>query len=246
LIALISLAALSLSEVASAFVATGGKWPQPGGLGSPVEISYSYQNIFDGALKMPNGEPLPARLIRESIEDALSLWASVAPLTFIEVEDDGLAYFEGSSRYGDIRFRHVYINGPDPPPPAQPIAKAQAYFPYGGSQLAGDVEFDDSDPWQEVGTLPQPDILGATVHELGHALGLNHTSISTANMYWIFRRYSGPGTASLHSDDIAGIRFIYGAGQGQVIPLARIPEPGTLSLLLLGLITAFFSRRRFR
>jgi hypothetical protein len=182
-------------------------------------------------------------LIRESIEDALGLWASVAPLTFIEVEDDGLAYFEGSSRYGDIRFRHVYINGPEPPPPAQPIAKAQANFPYGGSQLAGDVEFDDSDPWQEVGTLPQPDILGATVHEVGHALGLNHTSISTANMYWIFRRYSGPGTASLHSDDIAGIRFIYGAGQGQVIPLARIPEPGTLSLLLFGLIALVFRRR---
>ena len=35
----------------------------------------------------------------------------------------------------------------------------------------GDVEYDHGDRWQEVGTLPQPDILGATVHELGHSLG---------------------------------------------------------------------------
>lgn len=109
----------------ASFVLQGGKWPQPGGLGTSVTLTYSFQNMFDGGLKMPNGQPLPNQLIRKSIEEAMGVWASVAPLNFVEVPDDGLPY-GSSSQYGQIRFRHIYLNGPDPPPPALPIAKAQA------------------------------------------------------------------------------------------------------------------------
>jgi hypothetical protein len=227
------------------YAASGVKWPQPNGLGTPITVTYSYQNMFDGGLKMPGGQPLPETLIRKSIEEALGVWASVVPITFREVEDDGLSYGQGSAQYGQIRFRHIYINGPDPPPPALPIAKAQAYYPSGTSPLAGDVEFDHGDPWQEVGTLPTPDILGAAIHEIGHTLGLGHTGIPQANMYWIFTRYSGLGTGALHSDDIAGVQFLYGPGEGQVIPLS-IPEPATQGLLLLLTGIWCFTRRRAR
>jgi hypothetical protein len=215
-----------------AYVTTGSKWPQPGGSGSPLTLTYSFQNMFDGGLLMPNGQPLPNYLIRHSIEEAMGLWASVAPISFIEVSDNGLAYGLAGAQYGQIRFRHTYINGPDPPPPADPIAKAQAYFP-GNNVLAGDVEYDDSDRWQEIGTRPVPDILGATIHELGHSLGLNHTDLVDANMYWIFTRCSGLGTGKLFADDIAGIRSIYGSGSGTVTSL--VPEPATWAL---GLIAA--------
>ena len=212
---------------ALAFAIQGGKWPQQQ-VGARVELTYSYQNMFDGGLKGPDGVPLPASLIRESIEEALRLWASVAPVSFIEVADDGLSYAQGSTQFGQIRFRHIYINGPDPPSPQQPIAKAQAYFPSAGGNFAGDIEYDHSDPWQKVGTLPTPDILGATVHELGHSLGLGHSSNSAANMYWIFTRTNGPGTgAKLHTDDVAGVRAIYGAGIGSVAPHLPVPEPAT-------------------
>ncbi|MEX2307228.1 MAG: matrixin family metalloprotease [Pirellulales bacterium] len=241
-VALLLLAISLDSQPAVAFVASGGKWPQPGGQGTPVTITYSYQNMFDGALKMPNGQPLPATLIRESIEEAFGVWASYAPLTFVEAPDDGLAYSQGSTQFGQIRFRHVFINGPDPPPPAPPVAKARAYFPFAGGSIAGDVEFDHGDPWQQAGTLPVPDILGATIHELGHSLGLGHTSIPQANMYRIFTRYSGLGTGALHQDDINGIQFVYGAGQGGVIPLATVPEPATLALLLFTTICWFLQR----
>jgi hypothetical protein len=140
----------------------------------------------------------------------------------------------------------VFINGNDSPPPAQPVAKAQAWYPFGGTQLAGDVEFDHGDPWQEAGTRPIPDILGATIHELGHSLGLGHSSLPTANMHWIFTRYDGPGTGALAPDDIAGIRSIYGAGQGRVVPLtSHVPEPATLFLLLLA-VGRLVSCRRVR
>jgi hypothetical protein len=211
-------AELGSVTAALAYTTIGSKWPQPGGLGAPITLTYSYQNMFDGALKMPNGQPLPKLLIRDSIEEALGLWAGVVPVHFVEVKDDGKFYNQGSTQYGQIRFRHIYINGPDPAPPASPIAKAQAYYP-STSQLGGDVEYDHSDPWQEVGTLPAPDILGATIHELGHSLGLGHSSDDAAAMYWIFNRFSGIGTGELHADDITGIRSVYGAGTGSVTPL---------------------------
>jgi hypothetical protein len=230
------------------------------GPGSPVVLTYSYQNLFDGALKMPNGQPLPADLIRGSIEEALGLWASVAPLHFVEVEDDGLRYGAGAIQFGTIRFRHNYINGTDPEI-GDPSAKARAFFPGTIGVAPGDVEFDDSDRWQEVGTLRQPDILGAAIHELGHALGLGHstgtlpgeywtydvynamnevievqTPKGDANMFWIFTRYTGLGTGMLTPDDIAGIQAIYGAGVGSVSPLIVVPEPAAWLLLIAGLV----------
>jgi hypothetical protein len=228
-------------DATASFLAGGGQWPQTGGLGSPVTLTYSYQNMFDGGLKMADGQPLPITLIRRSIEEALGLWASVAPLHFVEVPDQGGDTFGPLGNYregpfGQIRFRHVYINGPDIPGQS-PVAKAQAYFPYNGGHLAGDVEFDHGDPWQEVGTLPMPDILGAAIHEIGHTLGLNHTDIPQANMYWIFKRHAGPGSGMLHPDDIAGIRSIYGSGTGSVTPLIA-PESAT-SILMLATVLAY-------
>lgn len=238
----IAVVGLGPAATVLAYVTTPYKWQQPGGFGSPITLTYSFQNMFDGGLRMPNGQPLPNALIRGSIEEALRLWASVTPISFIEATDNGLAYNLPGAQYGQIRFRHIYLNGPDPPPPALPIAKAQAYFPIGGVQ-SGDVEYDHGDPWQEVGTLSVPDILGATIHELGHSLGLNHTDLADSNMYWIFTRHGGLGTGRLTADDIAGIQAIYGAGRGTVVSL--VPEPGTVGLALLAAAAlATLPRRR--
>lgn len=248
------------------------QWPQPGNCGltncpnSPITLTYSFQNMFDGALKMPNGQPLPASLIRGSIEEALHLWASAAPLNFVEVPDDGLPY-GSSTKFGQLRFRHIYINGIDPAV-GRPVAKAQAYYPP-GTDVQGDVEFDEGDRWLEVGTLHQPDILGAAIHEIGHTLGLAHSlgirpgeywsypiydvnnqvvehleAKGNANMFWIFTRYSGLGTGQLFPDDVAGIQAIYGTEPGSVTSLVT-PEPGTLTLIFFAAAT-FFLRRRVR
>jgi hypothetical protein len=228
----------------------GYKWPQSAP-GAQVTITYSYNNLLDGGLKGPDGVSLPASLIRASVEEALSLWAGAAPLNFIEVPDQGgpavmADYPDG--QFGQIRFSHVYINGPDVPGQL-PTTKALTYYPTGLNNLAADIFFDDSDPWQKQGTLPTPDVLGAAIHELGHALGLGHSLDSNDNMYWIFTRYNGPGTgASLKGGDIDGIHALYGTDHGSVTPLL-VPEPATWVLAAIGAIGFAFwrrSRSRFR
>jgi hypothetical protein len=232
------------------YVLTGGKWAQPGGLGSPVRITYSFNNLLDGGLKQLNGQSLPASIIRASVEEALWLWSRYAPLHFEEVVDQGTNPPPRSSypngQFGQIRFHHVYINGPDIPG-QQPIAKAQAYYPVTSGNLGGDVYYDNSDPWGVSGTLSTPDVLGATIHELGHALGLGHSSSSAANMYWIFTRYNGPGTnGALNIDDINGIRAVYGSGVGSVTTLRSlaVPEPAAWVLGASALWLLFWMRRQ--
>jgi hypothetical protein len=236
---------VSLSATpALAYVAYGTAWPADGcvGLcsGQPRTIKYTIGNITDGSILMPNGNPLPTPLIRASIEKALWFWTNSVDINFVEVPDGPQT---------QLRFRHLYINGPDPPPPANPIAKAQATCLGYGSFC--EVQYDDSDRWQESGTQANPDILGATIHEVGHILGLDHSSVTTANMYWIFHRYSGLDSPELapanipiqFSDDVLGIRSIYGAGVGSVAPIG-VPEPTTGFLIVAALMSSVFIRRR--
>src|SRR3954452_3891450 len=62
----------------------GLQWPQPGGPGAPVSITYSYSNLLDGSFFLASPEEL-----RAATEEALRLWASYAPLNFIELPDGG-------------------------------------------------------------------------------------------------------------------------------------------------------------
>jgi Matrixin len=237
-IAALVLTAVASSAHAYALAGAGLQWPQPGGKGTSITLTYSFQNMFDGGIRgpgaaphadglfYPDGPPLPNDLIKHSIEQALGLWASVVPVSYVEVPDTDLSH-------GQVRFMHIYINGVDPPDPTPPVAKAQAYFPsLSGSET--DVQFDEADPWQEKGTTHIPDIFGAVTHELGHTLGLNHSDDPNAVMYWIFQRFQGLGTGHLTADDIAGVQSIYGAGRGTVTPL--VPEPGSLVLAVIGAV----------
>jgi hypothetical protein len=247
-LALLCLLAFGHAQTAGAYALVGSQWPQPGGPGTAITLTYSFQNMFDGGIRgpgatadangrfHPDGPPLPNDLIKHSIEQALGLWASVAPINYVEVPDT-------AASHGQVRFMHIYINGVDPPDPQDPIAKAQAYYPGG---VETDVQFDESDPWQAVGTTHIPDIFGAATHEIGHTLGLAHSDDPSAVMYWIFQRFQGLGTGHLSADDIAGIRAIYGSGHGSVTPLS-VPEPGSLILGVIGAVgVGWVAQTRFR
>ena len=76
-----------------------------------------------------------------------------------------------------------------------------AFFPEDGR-----VHFDEDETFTHE-TSSGINLLSAAVHEFGHALGLDHSNIqgSIMNAY-----YSYVPDMQLHSDDIAGIQYLYG------------------------------------
>lgn len=143
------------------------KWDQPGGLGSAVNITYSYINLLDNAFSN-----LSASTIRLAVEEAFDLWATYAPLHFTELVDTGDQttfnnIYYNSAGQPDIRFGYLAFDQSD-------TRDAYAYYPpqnEGG--LAGDIHFNVDDSW------PISTFLEVTVHEIGHALGLDHSSSAT-------------------------------------------------------------------
>ncbi len=202
----------------------GMQWPQPGGKGTPVVITYSYSNLLDGAFLL-----LTPTQLRAATQEAFALWAHFAPLVFQERPDRGPAPSDTAYPAGDtpqIRIGHH-----------ETIDWAHAYYPGTWSGLAGDIHLATGAPWS-IGASGGWSYLEVITHEIGHSLGLGHELRRDAMMNPFFpRRYAGLGSAFLLPADIEDIQAIYGRGRGSVQPLqaSPIPEPATLFLAAAGL-----------
>lgn len=197
------------------------KWPQPAGLGKLTTITYSYSNLLNGQL----GGGLGAVTIRAVVREAFSRWAAVAPLRFVEVRDVGpapsAADYDATGK-PMIRLGHRPIDG------AYGVL-AYGYYP-GDSGLSGDVQFDTGERWT-VNPATGQDLLEVATHEIGHALGLGHSTAATSVMRASYSGYfNGLGTSKLFADDVAGIRALYGAGVGSVTPLATTTTPPPVAI----------------
>lgn len=84
---------------------------------------------------------------------------------------------------------------------------AHAYFPEDGR-----AHFDEDETFTD-GTYSGINLLWVAVHEFGHSLGLEHTNIYGAVMYPYYKGYVPD--IKLHSDDIAGIQYLYGKTQSK-------------------------------
>jgi hypothetical protein len=225
-------------------------WAQPGGPGSPVTITYSYSNLFDGGF---NSTLTPVEL-RQSTEVALGVWARYAPLNFVETGDSGPSpsSHEYVGAYPDIRIGYQ--------PRLSSGSAALAYFPLdrSGSEatgLSGDIHFSNdlsafhAFTWgRALDGATALDFFSVMLHEAGHALGIQHIfgepAIVSGHLVSVFTSYD---SADLKPADIRAIRALYGSGAGSVQPLiqaATTPEPGTIVLLSTGLAAALYRRRR--
>ncbi len=219
-------------------------WPQPGGPGTPIYLTYSYSNLLDGGLGLSNAD------LRAATEEALGLWASNAPLHFTEIADAGLAPHDPPTPHpgklpgeADIRIGHHLIDGSG-------TILAHAWLPFSPLHaIDADIHFDNAETWATAPGGGSFDVLEVMVHELGHSLALDHEPLpptgNTAIMNPVYSAsYSGLGTAFLHPDDIAGIQFMYGSGTGSVSP---IPEAASVVIwALLGGLSVVVCRFRRR
>ncbi len=209
---LLSLVILSITSITTyAYTISGSKW-------ADTNISFSY---------VPDGTPWEGGLStlfasldavaatpvwQREFTLALQTWANVSTLNFYQVSDDGspshtLGLAQGDPRFGDIRLGVA---------PLGSSVLGSTWYP-NGIALGGNITLNSNGTFA-IGSFP--DLFMVLRHEVGHALGLRHSSVdgSVMRTAWV---------DSLHDDDIAGIQFLYG------IP---IPEPPTLALLLFGFV----------
>ena len=146
---------------------------------------------------------------RNAIRQAFQLWACVTPLVFSEVSSGcspDIVIRWASGDHGD----GLPFDGPSSPFSGHDLAHAFFPPPNGGS-IAGDIHFDDAENWTLTrSTSGQPgqsfDLVTVAAHEIGHSLGLDHSSDPTALMYACYKG----SHRFLNADDIEGIQTIYG------------------------------------
>lgn len=171
----------------------GGTWPH---LNKP-SITYQYRNF---------SPDLSQAEIRSAIGFAFAIWTVVVPYQFVEVPDTALA---------DISISFVYGAHGDPPRIKEDGTDgnvflgvgnvlAHAFSPGAPIALRGDIHFDEAENWAVPDTVAEC-LQNVALHEIGHALGLDHSTVKGNVMY----RYM-TGVKVPQPDDIEGMVAMYG------------------------------------
>jgi hypothetical protein len=144
-------------------------------------------------------DQLPGDEEKTVISQAFGLWAAQSPLTFAETTNENDANIVIEWAVGD------HGDGDPFDGPGDVLAHASFPNPYDGRQVF--LHFDDDERWVDSNNQ-NVDLLTVAAHEIGHTLGLAHSSDPNSLMY---PSYDGP-RRFLGQDDIAGIQDLYGVG----------------------------------
>jgi hypothetical protein len=180
---------------------SGNLWPHP----ELITISFmpdgtNLGGVSSNLFSVFNQKFGSAAPWQNQILKAAQAWAQHTNINFAVVSDNGAADGSGNYQQGDPGFGDIRIGGSN----FGNNTLAMAYLPppVNNYSIAGDIQFNTGETYNIGSTY---DLFTVAVHEFGHALGLIHSSVTTADMY---PNYSGTKSA-LAGDDISGIRNIY-------------------------------------
>jgi hypothetical protein len=141
----------------------------------------------------------PAATWEYQFARALATWAAVTPINFHFVPDNGAPEGSPGPAQGDPNFGDIRLGGY----PSSGFYLGLTYPPYLFTTEGGDININTLDV-NNIGS--KYDLYSVMLHEVGHALGLDESTVASSVMY---ASYSGLVTG-LSPDDIAGIQAIYG------------------------------------
>jgi hypothetical protein len=177
------------------YATTGAHWSKP------ALISYSIipDGTSIGGVASNLNQALSAKSNwQQQIQKAAAAWEAVTGINIVQVPDNGAPIGTAGNQQDDPRFGDIRIGG-------LAEASGQLAFAYAPPPFnAGDIFFNTTQSWQTNGTAY--DLMTVAIHEFGHALGMNHSTIVKACMYAAY----GGSKQVLTSADISGIQSIYG------------------------------------
>ncbi|XP_011336644.2 matrix metalloproteinase-2 [Ooceraea biroi] len=170
---------------------------------------------------------LADRTTQRTAETAFAIWAANSSLTFsrdTSEPDIIIAFREGRHMMLDRRYGGAVcpddLDGPGK-------VLAHATLPTGTRDDVSEVYIDHREAWH-IALTPNPQnshhLLRMLVHEIGHSLGLSHTTDENLLMYAYSPAVEWP--VALGMEDVLAVRNLYGGAEGE--PLTVVPAERTV------------------
>ncbi|KAK1374310.1 Metalloendoproteinase [Heracleum sosnowskyi] len=134
-----------------------------------------------------------------AIARAFDKWAASTHFTFTEIQDNSST---SSNVTADIRIGFYSRDHGD----GYPFDGPYGVLAHASAPTSGSFHLDADEPWS-IGPVPDHiDLETVALHEIGHLLGLQHSSVTDAIMY---PSVSDGMAKELHGDDVQGIKDLY-------------------------------------